>query len=235
MFTKEEIKARLDELRQEAAQNGTDPIEAELNVAMVIAGSAFLKKKQRSGEDFSQHALEVATRHIQSKTKRIIGILHDVVEDSDWELSDLRDIGFSDRIINGVDSVTLRPGEKYLDFIERCSLGGEDAIEIKISDLKHNMDSSRYRHIVTTEKQQLKAAVYNVAYHYLVDILKTRVDEDADYNEPGRSIVEYMSYRDGYWQEPKMANKLLEEFSSRTDRLTGQKLRTGFNQSLKRN
>lgn len=183
MFTKEEIKARLDELRQEAAQNGTDPIEAELNVAMVIAGSAFLKKKQRSGEDFSQHALEVATRHIQSKTKRIIGILHDVVEDSDWELSDLRDIGFSDRIINGVDSVTLRPGEKYLDFIERCSLGGEDA----------------------------------------------------DYNEPGRSIVEYMSYRDGYWQEPKMANKLLEEFSSRTDRLTGQKLRTGFNQSLKRN
>lgn len=32
-----------------------------------------------------------------------IGKLHDVVEDTDWTLQDLRDVGFSARAIEGID------------------------------------------------------------------------------------------------------------------------------------
>lgn len=242
MFTRDEIKARHDELLQEAAKSG-DSINSELNLACIIAGCVFFGKTQRSGEDFIQHALEVATDSIESKNKRIIAILHDVIEDSQkeadeekrWTIDDLRDIGFSERVLKGVDGVTLRPGEKYFDFIERCSLAGDDAITVKISDLKHNSDPTRYRHITDTPHQVLKAKAYNVAYHYLVDIKKTWADPNADYNQPGRSIVEYMGYRDGFWQEPEMANRLLDEFSSRPERLTGQQLAPGFNNALRRN
>lgn len=173
MFTKDEIKARARELNDAAVASGEDPEEAGLNIAMLIVGADFHGKKQRSGEDFSEHALTVASYH-HSKYKRIISLLHDVVEDTEWELQDLRDMGFSERVIKGVDAVTQKENEPYFDFIERCSTAGEDAIEVKIADLKHNMDPSRYRHIVDTERQILKAKAYNVAHHYLVDIQKTR-------------------------------------------------------------
>ena len=128
----------------------------------------------------------------------------------------------------GVDGVTQRPGEPYFDFIERCSQSGPDAIAVKIADLKHNSDPTRYRHIVDTDKQTLKAKAYNVAYHYLVDILKVRDDPTADYNQPGRSIVDYMRSRKGYWESPEMANKLLNEFSSRPERLDENSLENPF-------
>ena len=216
MFTKEEIKQRLRDIEPE---NINIAKGESLSLAFIIAGCAEFDMRQRSGEDFIQHALEVATNSIQSKNKRIIAILHDVVEDSDWTLEDLREVGFSERIINGVDAVSMRPGEKYFDFIERCSMAGEDAIEIKINDLKHNMDSSRYRHIEISGKHLLKTKAYNVAYHYLVDILKVRADPEADYNAPGRPVFEYMRSRDPYWKTPEVANQLLDAYSSCTERL----------------
>lgn len=218
MFKKQEILARKDELLQEALANGDNLEEAQLNVAMIIAGCAFYGKKQRSGEDFSEHAVTVTAQH-QSKYKRIISILHDVIEDSDWTLQEIRDMGFSERVLKALDAVTKRDGEQYFDFIERCSLAGEDAIQVKIADLKHNSDPTRYRHITESRHQELKAKAYNVAYHYLVDILKVRADPEADYNAPGRSIVDYMLSREGYKEHPRMANKLLREFSSRSERL----------------
>lgn len=219
MFTKEEIKGRIAEMRAAAELNGGMTIEAELNLALIILGSALFKKKLRSGEDYSAHPLTVATAYTRSKNKRIIGILHDVVEDSDWTLEDLKEVGFSDRIIQGVDGVTKRPGEKYFDFIVRCGQSGEDAIDIKINDLHHNSDSTRYRHIDDPEKYQLKQDAYNIAYHYLIDLKKFREDGETHYNEPGTSIVDYIKSRVEFAGNPERVNRLLEEFSSLPERL----------------
>jgi len=216
MFTKQEI---IDRYKNRPASSKTLDEGESLSLAMIITGSALFSETQRSGEDITQHAMEVAMG-AESKNKRIIGLLHDVVEARDWTLDDLREAGFSERIIRGVDGVTKRPGEKYFDFIERCSLSGEDAIVVKINDLKHNSDPTRYRHIKDTEKQITKAKVYNIALHYLVDIFKTRASEGlSDFNAPGRSIVEYLANRRGYRESPEMANRLLDEFSSRAERL----------------
>ncbi len=214
MFTKEEIKARLRELpnKTENHENGES-----LSLAMIIAGSSLFFEKQRSGEDFTQHLLEVAGR-FKSKNKRILAILHDVVEDTDWELEELAEF-FSPRIMRALDAVTKRKGELFFDFIERASQGGEDALDLKIEDIDHNSDQLRYRHVTETDKQRRKALAYNIAYHYLVDIKKTDADPPSDFNARGRSMVEYLRNRRGFRETPAEINALLDEFSSRPERL----------------
>ncbi len=219
MFTKEEIKGRIVSLREAAIMQGGMTIEAELNLALVILSCALFHKKLRSGEDYSAHPLTVATSYTRSKNKRIVGILHDVIEDSDWTLPDLKDVGFSDRIIKGVDGVTRRPNEKYFDFIVRCGLSGDDAIDVKINDLHHNSDATRYRHIDDSEKNRLKQDAYNIAYHYLIDLKKFRDDGETHYNKPGMSMSDYIRSRPEFANNHRRVNRLLEEFSSSEDRL----------------
>ena len=222
MFTKDEIKTRMRELREQALVKGELPIEAELNLALVILSTSLFHKKLRSGEDYSAHPLTVATSYTRSKNKKIIGILHDVIEDSKgdsrWTIDDLREIGFSERILKGVDGVTKRPDEPYFDFIVRCSLSGEDAIDVKINDLHHNSDATRYRHIDDSPKTLLKNEAYNIAYHYLIDLKKFRDDGITHYNEPGTPMLDYILSRQEFAQHAFRVNELMAAFSSETGR-----------------
>lgn len=229
LFSKQEIKERWHTARQNHAEsNGGMTIEAELSLAMLIVGNSFLNKKQRSGEDYVGHPMAVATSYTRSKNKRIIGLLHDLIEDTDWTIDDLRDVAFSERIVQAVDSCTRRTGpeyilfanrEPYFDFIVRCGTGGQDAIDVKINDLHHNMDISRYRHITEPGKNLFKQMAYNVAYHYLVDMKKFREDGVTHYNYPGTDILSYMRSRKEYADHPGQMNMLLDLFSSDDARL----------------
>lgn len=218
MFTKEEIKNRFALLQTDAQGNKT-PVQAELNLATLIASSALFHKKVRAGTDYLSHPLTVATSYTRSETKRIIAILHDVIEDSDWTLDDLRELGFSERVLKGVDGVTKRKGEKYFDFIVRCGNSGEDAIDVKINDLHHNSDNTRYRHIGDSEKSILKADAYNIAYNYLIDLKKFKEDSNIHINYPGTAIIDYIKLRPEYTSQPLRVNRLIEMFSSLPERL----------------
>lgn len=229
LFTKDEIKSRWRALRHNAAEKNGLTIEAELSLAMLIVGNGFLNKKQRSGEDYVGHPMNVATAYTRSKNKRIIGLLHDLIEDTDWTLDDLREVGFSDRIVNAVDACTRREGpphfahgqrEPYFDFIIRCGLGGQDAIDVKINDLHHNMDASRYRHINDDEKTLLKQMVYNISYHYLVDLKKLQEDGVTHYNYPGTPILSYIRSRVEFAAHPAMIDRLLDLYSSDPERMS---------------
>jgi len=186
--------------------------EAGLNLANLIASNALYRQRLRDGSDYMSHSITVAFMETSSPTKHIIGILHDVVEDSDWTLDDLRLVGFSERIVQGVDGVTKRDGEMYFDFVERCGLSGEDAIDVKIKDLTHNSDQSRTPTIVWNEKQMAKMAAYNVSKFYLIAIKRGEI-------EPGTPIVDFIRTVPEYANEPFAANKLLEAFSSNEERL----------------
>lgn len=227
MFTKQEIKERLKLVREESRANGLSEEDAGLSLALIILACSSFGKKVHSGEDFSSHPLAVAMAGTQSKTKRIIGILHDVIEDDlknkpeveRWTLDDLTEVGFIPRVVDGVDGVTMRPDEKYFDFIVRCGMSGEDSIDVKILDLHHNSDPTRYRHIHDSDHTIWKQKAYNIAYHYLVDMKKIRGDGGGHYNHPGTSIVDYARSRKEYAAYPEVVNELLNRFSSSPERL----------------
>lgn len=72
-----------------------------------------------------------------------IGYLHDYVEhqaSTRGSLEELRALDFPEYVVAGVDSLTRRKGETYVEFIERICLN-PDAIPAKIEDVKHNMQN----------------------------------------------------------------------------------------------
>lgn len=69
-------------------------------------------------------------------------MLHDVVEDSDVTLDDLRALGISERAIKAIDCLSKCPGEAYEDFIARIH-PDELARKVKIENIKGNLDLTR--------------------------------------------------------------------------------------------
>jgi (p)ppGpp synthase/HD superfamily hydrolase len=170
MFTKQDI---IEQRRTEAFNalaRGEQPPKAGLTLAALIMTCAHYTQKQWSGEDYAEHPLLVGLRNTRSTAKQIIGILHDVVEDGGWTLDDLRTVGFDKRIVDGVDGVTRREGEKYFDFIERCSLNA-DSLDVKINDIEHNSTWSRNHALMALSRVE-KQNVYIISYNYLVAVKK---------------------------------------------------------------
>ncbi len=200
MFTKQEIIDRA--LEKKAA----DPnYRADLNLALLILSSALFDKRLWSGRDYGEHPLHVGMSNTRSNTKKIIGILHDVVEDSDWTLDDLRKVGYSERIVAAVDAMTHRDGERYFDSIERCSLNA-DGVDKKIEDLSHNMDTSRNERFLK-QKDVDRLNKYSLSRAFLLAVKKKKV-------EPGSSIVDFVKSRPDF-NGLDTTTELLKKESSR--------------------
>lgn len=122
-----------------------------LERAIGIAVSAHAGQTQRNGDPYVLHPLRVMLALSQGPgapagdeldSLRIVAVLHDVVEDTDWTFDQLRDEGFSDEVLTALDSVTKRDGEDYADFVER-SAAHPLGLRVKLADLEDNLDVRR--------------------------------------------------------------------------------------------
>jgi hypothetical protein len=112
-----------------------------LERAVVIAAEAHAGQVDKAGAPYILHPLRLMLQ--MDKTEdRIVAVLHDVVEDTDWTLVRLRAEGFSKAVIEAIDSVTWRQYEDYEDFIQR-SIRNSIGRRVKLADLRDNCDLSR--------------------------------------------------------------------------------------------
>jgi hypothetical protein len=74
--------------------------------------------------------------------ERIVAVLHDVVEDTDWTFDRLRIEGFTESVLEALDAVTRREGESYEDFVQRAARNPIGR-NVKRADLLDNLDLSR--------------------------------------------------------------------------------------------
>ena len=95
----------------------------------------------KAGEPYILHPLRVMAQ-MQTETEQIVAVLHDVVEDSDVTLDDLRRMGYGEVIVAAVDQLSRRAGESYDEFIERIK-PHPLAVRVKLADLRDNMDIRR--------------------------------------------------------------------------------------------
>ena len=113
-----------------------------LEKAIKIAVTAHFGAKDRGGKPYILHPLNVMMR-VEKEDEKIVAILHDVVEDTDWTFDALRKEGFSEIIIEALHSVTkFNDNEDYEEFVKR-SLNNEIGRIVKIADLKENLDVTR--------------------------------------------------------------------------------------------
>ena len=72
------------------------------------------------------------------------GFLHDVIEDSDLTIDDLRSKGVDEEVLAALELLTHDKGTDYFEYVYRIAHSGNyTAIHTKINDLKHNFDRGR--------------------------------------------------------------------------------------------
>lgn len=108
------------------------------------------------------HPWHVAESMLDEK-RTIVALLHDVVEDKKITISELLKEGFDVEIVEAIDILTNKE-EDYFEYIKKVSTN-EIARDVKIADLKHNMDLSRLSNV--TEKDLLRIEKYKKCLKYL--------------------------------------------------------------------
>lgn len=68
-----------------------------LSNAIALASELFRDVKDRGGEPYILHCLHVMNQFSDPELK-IIGVLHDIIEDTDFELDTLESFGYSTRV-----------------------------------------------------------------------------------------------------------------------------------------
>ena len=139
---------------------------ADLQRAIAIAVEAHRDQTRRNRSPYVLHPLRVMLS-FEDETRRIIGVLHDVVEDSDWSLDDLREEGFAAEVVAAVDALTKREGEDYQDYLDRLET---DALarSVKLADLRDNMSVVELPVVREQDTQRLNR--YRQAYKLLSDL-----------------------------------------------------------------
>ena len=134
-----------------------------LDRALAIAVAAHAGQTDKVGQPYILHPLRIMHR-MATDEERMVAVLHDVVEDSDVTLDDLRRAGFSVSIVEAVDALTRREGQAYDAYVARTALLPL-AHRVKVADLEDNMDLRRRWHLEAQDRERM--ARYRRAYRFL--------------------------------------------------------------------
>ena len=137
-----------------------------LDRAKAIATSAHEGQVDKAGKPYIEHPMRVMNMG-KTVEEKIAGVLHDVVEDSDWTFEMLEKEGIPKDVMDALRCVTkLSEDEDYGHFIERVKTNPL-AIKVKLNDLKDNMDITRLGEV--TEKDLARLNKYIRAYRQLTE------------------------------------------------------------------
>jgi (p)ppGpp synthase/HD superfamily hydrolase len=136
---------------------------SNLQRALEIAVESHKDQKQKDGTPYALHPIRLSMS-LQSEEQRIVALLHDVVEDTDWTFDDLLAEGFSENVIEALRLLTHTDGSPYEDYIERLA-SNPLARLVKKADLSDNMDFKRIPE--PTERDFARLQKYHRAWSVL--------------------------------------------------------------------
>jgi (p)ppGpp synthase/HD superfamily hydrolase len=135
-----------------------------LDTAIALACKVHAGQVDKSGAPYILHPLRLMLS-FQHENERIVSVLHDVVEDGNVTLDDLRQLGLSEMVIEAINCLSKSPGESYEHFISRLSVN-KLARKVKIADIKDNLDVTRLHSLNDLDLARVKK--YNTALRYLL-------------------------------------------------------------------
>ena len=140
-------------------------------LALRIAFDAHKEQVDKTGLPYIFHPYHLAEQ-MTNETSVCVALLHDVVEDSDITLENLRQQGIPDEVIATLRILTHDDVVPYMDYIQRIKdSGNQSAITVKLADLRHNSDVTRLDAV--DEKMKLRLEKYKEA----INVLKTNPEK----------------------------------------------------------
>lgn len=142
-------------------------------IALAIAAKAHDGKIDKGGSPYIFHPMRVAEAASKNAApglwdnRYIVGVLHDVLEDSDIkdvEIAEALDISLDGDVMNALRAISREDGEPYHEYIERCGRN-ELARVVKMHDLEDNMDLDRITNPGKADYHRVEK--YGIALLYL--------------------------------------------------------------------
>lgn len=116
---------------------------SQIEIALEIALRAHKGQRDLDGKPVILHPLTVALKG-NNESEIVAGLLHDVVEDTDWTFDDLLQAGISPEVVDALRLLTHSKDEPYLDYVRRIAESrNRIAINVKSNDLDHNLARGR--------------------------------------------------------------------------------------------
>ena len=125
-----------------------------LDRAIELAKQHHEGQTDKAGKPYIEHPLRVMNQ-VESEEEKIVAVLHDIVEDTDISLDDLRNEGFSEKVVSAVECLTKQEGENYDSYIERISFNPL-AVKIKLADLEDNRDLTRLPEVTDKDLKRIE-------------------------------------------------------------------------------
>jgi len=125
-----------------------------LDRAIELAKQHHEGQTDKAGKPYIDHPLRVMNQ-VESEEEKIVAVLHDIVEDTDISLDDLRSEGFSEEVVSAVECLTKQDGENYDSYIERISFNPL-AVKIKLADLEDNSDLTRLPEVTDKDLERIE-------------------------------------------------------------------------------
>ncbi len=124
--------------------------------ALSIIGRVYAEKLDKSGNAEAGHFIRVSNQG-ESDEEKIVGLLHDVVEDEHITLNDLIYLGFKEDIISAIrlliNDKTIYPD--YHSYITNIIESGNImALKIKYYDMRDNLSPDRLERLPKEKKEK---------------------------------------------------------------------------------
>lgn len=137
-----------------------------LNKMLILMVNKHAGQFDKGGQPYSLHPLKVMYyAKTDDEELQCIALGHDLVEDTDTTYNELRELGFTERVIDGIRSMTKVPGETYDEYKVKVK-ANPDSRKIKMCDLRHNSDIRRLKGV--TQKDLARVNRYHEFYMELV-------------------------------------------------------------------
>lgn len=127
-------------------------------LAMRIACEAHNNQLDKGGFLYIHHPLFIA-QQLHTENDVVVALLHDVIEDTDMTIDDLKNLGIPQECLDAIDLLSRKEDDVYIEYIQSLR-HNKMACRVKRLDLLHNLD---FRRLLQDEKQESRLKRYSKA------------------------------------------------------------------------
>lgn len=110
-------------------------------MALNLCFEAHKEQRDKSGMPYVFHPFHLAEQ-MKTEETTIVALLHDLVEDTDYTVEDLINMGFDKSVTDAIALMTHADNVDYMDYVGMIK-ENPIAKTVKLADLRHNCDLTR--------------------------------------------------------------------------------------------